>query len=508
MSTNPNKSSDHHQLCILDFVDSPNYNSGKNRIPRSTHKITPKNQTRGTSSSSTSRKRKRSQPTPTNTENNEKRRQMNPESETEQQPLSEAEVEQNSFTTALKAMEQRLTDTFTKMITPLQKSVDSLVVSQKEWEASKIEVKELQQAKIKLNADMKTVMMKNSELEERVKSLEDKLMENNLIIHGISEGKWEVDSTRNELVYQSISSTVDAPDEEQKLAIARNIPIASTSRIGKYNPSRSRPIRVSFSCKSDADLLLERKKKLQKGIFVDREYNNKDERERKLLRPILRAARRLTKYRGKCKLDGTKLIIQGKKYTRSNLDSLPEDIDGFNVTSKDDGDCIGFFGELNPLSNFHPAKFTYNGFEYNSSEQLIQHQKALRFGDRATANKIMECKEALDCKQLSREITNYDHEIWKKEAKTKCEEGIKAKFYQNQHLRLKLLGTGSKKLVECCNDILWGNGIPLYDEECLNRSKWTSQGILGEILENIRSNITDIMGINNNPPTEGTTMDT
>ena len=292
MSTNLNKSSEFHQSCILDFVESPNYNSGKNRTPRSTQKTIPEKQSRGSSSSSTSHKRKRSQPTLTDTKVKEKRRNMETENETQlgnnnDSNNNDSTNEQNSFTTALKEMEQRITNTFTKMITPLQKSVDSLVVSQREWEAQKTEVQQLHQAKEKLNTDMKKVMSKNSELEDRVKSLEDKLMENNLIIHSITEGKWEVDSTRNELVYQSISTTVDAPSEEQKLAIAHNIPIASTQRIGKYNPSRSRPIRVSFSCKFDVDLLLERKKKLQKGIFVDREYNNKDEKERKLLCPIL-----------------------------------------------------------------------------------------------------------------------------------------------------------------------------------------------------------------------------
>ena len=58
---------------------------------------------------------------------------------------------------------------------------------------------------------------------------------------------------------------------------------------------------------------MERKKKLQDGVFVDREYSE-EEKERKLLQPILKAARRITHYRGKCKLDGVKLVIQGKSY--------------------------------------------------------------------------------------------------------------------------------------------------------------------------------------------------
>ena len=56
--------------------------------------------------------------------------------------------------------------------------------------------------------------------------------------------------------------------------------------------------------------------------------------------------------------------------------------------------------------------------------------------------------------------------------------------------------TGNKKIVECCNDKLWGKGVPLNEEECLNQSKWIHQGLLGEILVDIRTNIADIMGMN------------
>ena len=45
--------------------------------------------------------------------------------------------------------------------------------------------------------------------------------------------------------------------------------------------------------------------------------------------------------------------------------------------------------------------------------------------------------------------------------------------------------TGYKRIVECTNNRLWGTGVPLNRAECLDQSKWTSQGVLGEILEEI-----------------------
>ena len=59
-----------------------------------------------------------------------------------------------------------------------------------------------------------------------------------------------------------------------------------------------------------------------------------------------------------------------------NLHQLPEDLNCFKVTSKEDKYCLGFFGGLNPLSNFHTASFTIDEIEYISSEQFIQAKKA------------------------------------------------------------------------------------------------------------------------------------
>ena len=42
-------------------------------------------------------------------------------------------------------------------------------------------------------------------------------------------------------------------------------------------------------------------------------------------------------------------------------------------------------------------------------------------------------------------------------------------------------------IVECASDQLWGTGIPLGELSCLDHMKWISQGIMGHILECIRS---------------------
>ena len=33
---------------------------------------------------------------------------------------------------------------------------------------------------------------------------------------------------------------------------------------------------------------------------------------------------------------------------------------------------------------------------------------------------------------------------------------------------------------------MWGTGVPLHVDNCLDKSQWTSQGILGEVLQELR----------------------
>ena len=205
--------------------------------------------------------------------------------------------------------------------------------------------------------------------------------------------------------------------------------------------------------------------------------------------------------------DGPILVIKGKSYTSANLHLLPLDINGYSSTSKIDAQAniISFFGELNPLSNFHPTPFSINGHTYHSSEQFIQHQKCLLFGDKITEHLVMTSDTPLECKIASKDIRNYDHERWKQNIKASCIPGILAKFEQNPNLANLLKSTASNKLVECCRDKDWGTGIPLHDSNALNPSY--SQGLLGEMLKSIctfissplSTNNSDVMDVAENP---------
>ena len=124
-------------------------------------------------------------------------------------------------------------------------------------------------------------------------------------------------------------------------------------RIGRFNPNKGCPLAIKFASKQDADWIIDSKKNLRKGIFVDRQYCEAMEYESKRLRPILSVARQLEEYRGKCRMEGTELYIKGKYYSWNNLDELPQNINTHAVSSRQDVQYYGYFSELNPLSNFN-----------------------------------------------------------------------------------------------------------------------------------------------------------
>ena len=151
----------------------------------------------------------------------------------------------------------------------------------------------------------------------------------------------------------------------------------------------------------------------------------------------------------------------------------------------------GYFGELNPLSNFHRAPFTHENFTYHCSEQFIQKKKAELFKDASSIKKIEEAKTGLECKLLGNKIANSKKSTWEKRAKELCTPGIRQKFVENRDALITLIkATGNRSIAECAKDTVWGCGIVLQDDRCLIKTEWTNQGIMGEILEEIRKDLT------------------
>ena len=191
-------------------------------------------------------------------------------------------------------------------------------------------------------------------------------------------------------------------------------------------------------------------------------------------------------------MEGTDLVMRGKRYSWNNLHDLPQNISTHTVSSRQDSQHYGFFGELNPLSNFHPALFKCEGIAYTCSEQYIQACKASFSGDTGVMEQIMQAPTPLACKNLGRTVKNCDLKKWNEEASKICYPGLLEKFKQNPGLSAFLKNTEKKTILECCYDDVWGNGIPLTHPKCIDPESYKQQGILGEMLEKVRSEISNL----------------
>ena len=89
-----------------------------------------------------------------------------------------------------------------------------------------------------------------------------------------------------------------------------------------------------------------------------------------------------------------------------------------------------------------------------------------------------------------------------KAAKAMCENGIYEKFRQNKPLANLLMSTENQLLAEASRDTDWVIRMSLYDERCLIKTTWYSQGLLGSILEEVRSQLLDTKGGNRRTPEE------
>ena len=221
--------------------------------------------------------------------------------------------------TKLEKHEPSILKKIEKMLSPIKTRLQEI---RTEWREHKKEMKQMKVDKYKLEHDLIKERKKNKELGRRVRWLEDKLLENNVILRGISKATWETEEMCREKISTVLANLVNRATWQEKLEVAKLIPIKSVRRLGIYNSMRWRPIVVRFGSHSNVEYLLENKKRLGRGIFADQEYGPETEKNLKLLQPIFNAARKHENFKGKSKMEGDKLILQGKEYSVDTIGSI------------------------------------------------------------------------------------------------------------------------------------------------------------------------------------------
>ena len=274
----------------------------------------------------------------------------------------------SSLSTNLQSIiDKSLNDALEKMTSRMADLIASNPMVQQHME----DVNYIKSENNRLSKQVLVLEMEHDNLKHKLNQVEQRGLDHCLVLTGIREMAKENEKDCVELIYNAIANAIDAEDETEHKQAAKCMEIRRARRLGKYNENYDRPISVEFTLKCDADYIMDNRRYLETGIYVDREYASDIEYRRKLLQPILRAARNHDDYKGRCRMDKDKLVILGRSYTLNNLQQLPEDLNPYKVTIKESEDSVGFFGALNPLSNFHPVPFKVDDESFISTEQYI-----------------------------------------------------------------------------------------------------------------------------------------
>ena len=241
----------------------------------------------------------------------------------------------------MEAMETRILETLKACLIPIHQELKNLRTcldtNVERISKNSIAVKQLKQMTKTLSQNYDKLKLDNNNLQEQLNRIENKQLENTVIMHGVPEVDYEYASNRLEDIYYILADLVDHKYEPQvRLSTVKEATILSTRRIGTYqrNSQRPRPISIQFAYRFDVEWVFQYKKYLRAGIYVDQAYCSNTENRRRLLHPIWKAAKNNSNYRGKCKMDGEHLVLNGRRYSTNDISTLPSDLSGYTVTSK------------------------------------------------------------------------------------------------------------------------------------------------------------------------------
>lgn len=180
-----------------------------------------------------------------------------------------------------------------------------------------------------------------------------------------------------------------------------------------------------------------------------------------------------------------------------------------------------FCGFKSEFSNFHPALIKYKDYDFISNEQFFMACKAKTFQDEEMFKEIIElsknelCKKFIKgeitnkqivenpvlseqwkkiqttCKHFGKKVKNFNAKIWDEKKEKYMLIGLKLKFNQNEHLKVKLLNSKEYIAEASSWDNEWGLGVSFEDayKKPLNELLKHGKNLLGKALMTIKEEL-------------------
>lgn len=139
------------------------------------------------------------------------------------------------------------------------------------------------------------------------------------------------------------------------------------------------------------------------------------------------------------------------------------------------------------LSQWHRAPFVVGDTTFTHAEQYMMYAKALLFGDREAATRVLAAETPAEQQAIGRAIRGFDESVWTLFREAVVFTGNYARFSQNPEQRELLVATRGTTLVEASpHDCVWGIGLAADDPRARDRSQWRGLNLLGEALTRVR----------------------
>ena len=349
---------------------------------------------------------------------------------------------------------------------------------------------------LKLQSEkVKSLTEENAFLKQEVATLRSRII--NMEAHSRRENLLfdEINDTDRETWENCENKLRDFLKNNLNLDTSHEIRFERVHRLGPFTTGKCRTIIAKFSFFKEREIVWRNRTTLKDTKFwILEDYPQEVQRSRKVLYPILREAQKEAKRPNsgikKVSLSMDILNVNGRKYTVSDLNDLPECIRPGNIAVRSTGDATVFFSRNSVLSNFYMhSPFTIHGIKYNCAEQFYQKTKAEHFKDDSAASAIMRSRDPADQYRIGQKIRGYVDREWMKRAQNVLVEANMAKYEQNKHVRDVLINTGSRKLGEASTSKVWGIGLKLKDPNAVKIDLWNGQNIMGEVLTVVRNRL-------------------
>ena len=312
--------------------------------------------------------------------------------------------------------------------------------------------------------------------EDRQSKIEFATHRKNLVIEGLTEAE----RGGHEIIHDVILDLFRALDLETPLEYDQ------AYRVGPYNPKRPRPIFISFIRTRDRDLIYSLRSNLQRSknhynVWVNEDLTPDTRHSRNIYRQLSRDA----------KANGARsnntphsVVIDGKRYDSSNLETLPEDFSLEKLKAKkiyvaSQGEhLIAYHSEHAPFSNLYACTIVVGKRDFLCVEQILQYKRAHHHKNSVIANKILLTRDPYEMRQLGAEAGSSPE--WEKKEEEVMFAAMLRKYSRNPELLQKLLNTGNLVLVEATPDTKWGAGASL-NSRAMKSGEWKGknrQGIL------------------------------